>query len=254
MIIDADTHISSTGEDTYAITCEELIRRMDDAGVDRALTWLRPPYMRDITPSNRYVFEAVRAHPDRLLGFGWVDPHFGLERARDEIKRCLEEYQFFGVKLNGAQNSFYIDDPHLSIPLIETIARYGQRVAFHVGADAFEFTHPFRVGKIAKMFPELTILMVHMGGVGFADLTSAAIEIAKEHPNLILIGSGVRFEAVLRAIHQLGAERVCFGSDTPFSLMHVCVAAYQALLRDLTPFEQDLVMGGNLARVLGLSL
>lgn len=96
--------------------------------------------------------------------------------------------------------------------------------------------------------------MVHMGGVGFADLTSAAIEIAKEHPNLILIGSGVRFEAVLRAIHQLGAERVCFGSDTPFSLMHVCVAAYQALLRDLTPFEQDLVMGGNLARVLGLSL
>lgn len=102
MIIDADTHISPTGEDTYAITCEELIRRMDDAGVDRALTWLRPPYMRDITPSNRYVFEAVRAHPDRLLGFGWVDPHFGLERARDEIKHCLEEYQFFGVKLNGA--------------------------------------------------------------------------------------------------------------------------------------------------------
>lgn len=61
MIIDADTHISPTGEDANAITWEELIRRMDDAGVDRALTWLRPPYMRDITPSNRYVFEAVRA-------------------------------------------------------------------------------------------------------------------------------------------------------------------------------------------------
>lgn len=176
-----------------------------------------------------------------------------MERARDEIKRCLEEYQFFGVKLNGAQDSFFIDDPHLSIPLIETIARYGKRVAFHVGADAFEYTHPYRVGKIAKMFPELTILMVHMGGVGFADLTSAAIEIAEEHPNLILIGSGVRFEAVLKAIRRLGAERVCFGSDTPFSLMHVCVAAYQALLRDLSPAEQNLVMGGNLARVLGLS-
>jgi predicted TIM-barrel fold metal-dependent hydrolase len=252
MVIDADTHISPTGEDAMAITYADLLRRMDQAGVEKALVWLRPPYMRTIDQSNAYVHHAVRAHPDRLLGFGWADPNFGVEQAVAQVRRCIEEYGFFGVKLNGAQNSFYIDDPQRSLPVIEAIASSGKLLAFHVGADAFEQTHPFRVAKIARRFPDLRILMVHMGGVGHADLTNAAIEMAQECPNLTLIGSGVRYPAVLKAIHTLGEERVCFGSDTPFSLMHVEVAAYRALLQDLSDEAQDLIMCGNIARVLGI--
>ena len=60
MIIDADTHISPTGEDAMAITYDELVRRMDRAGVDKALTWLRPPYMREISESNAYVYKATK--------------------------------------------------------------------------------------------------------------------------------------------------------------------------------------------------
>lgn len=255
MIFDADTHISPTGEDAQAIPYAELLRRMDHAGVERALTWLRPPYMREISASNHYVHEAVRAHPDRLFGFGWADPHLGIETAKDEIRRCIEEYGFYGVKLNGAQNSFFIDDPRLSIPLIEEVARLGKPLAFHVGTDAYEFTHPFRVAKIAGMFPDLTILVVHMGGVGFADLSAATIEMAEQHPNLVLIGSAVRFENVYSAIRRLGAGRVCFGSDTPFGMMHVCVAAYRAMLQDdLTPSEYEDVMCGNISRALGITL
>lgn len=252
MIIDADTHISPTGEDAFAITYDELIRRMDRAGVDKALTWLRPPYLREIDVSNAYVHQAVKAFPDRILGFGWADPNLGVEKAKDAVRQCIYEYSFYGVKLNGAQNSFCIDDPRLSLPVIEEIAKTGKLLAFHVGADAFEQTHPFRVAKIARLFPKLGILMVHMGGVGHADLTNAAIEMAQECPNLVLIGSGVRFEAVLKAVKTIGADRVCFGSDTPFSLMHVSVAAYQALLKgETTPLEQAQVMAGNIARVLG---
>lgn len=65
--------------------------------------------MREISASNQYVFEAVNAHPRRLFGFGWADPNLGLDRAKDEIKRCVEDYGFYGVKLNGAQNSLYDD-------------------------------------------------------------------------------------------------------------------------------------------------
>ena len=255
MIIDADTHISPTAEDGMSITYDDLVRRMDRAGVEKALTWLRPPYLREIDESNAYVYQAVRQFPDRILGFGWADPRLGVERARSMVHRCIDEYGFYGVKLNGAQNSFYIDDPELSLPVIEEIAATGKLLAFHVGADAFEETHPFRVGKIARLFPELPILMVHMGGVGHADLTRAAIEMAQEHPNLTLIGSAVRYKAVLKAIQTLGAERVCFGSDTPFGLMHVEVAAYHALLTDeISAREYELVMSGNIKRLLGLKV
>jgi predicted TIM-barrel fold metal-dependent hydrolase len=171
------------------------------------------------------------------------------------VKRCIYEYGFHGVKLNGAQNSYYIDDPKLSLPLVEEIAKTGTLLAFHVGTDAYEATHPFRVAKVARMFPELWILMAHMGGVAYHDLSNAAIEMAQECPNLILIGSAVRERAILKAIKTLGADRVCFGSDTPFGLMHVEVAKYHALLEDeAAPEEKQQVMGGNIARLMDLDV
>jgi hypothetical protein len=255
MIIDADTHVSPPGEDAMAMTYDELVRSLDRAGVDKALTWLRPPYMREIYDSNAYVYEATQRHPDRILGFGWADPHLGVDRAKDDIKRCIDEYGFYGVKLNGAQNSYFIDHPEMSLPLIEEIAKTGKLLAFHVGADAFEHTHPFRVAKVARLFPDLQILMVHMGGVGHHALTDAAIEIAQECANLHLIGSAVRTRAILKAIKTLGAGRVCFGSDTPFELTHVEVAKYEAMLDgEVTAEEKQLIMAGNIARLLGVEI
>jgi predicted TIM-barrel fold metal-dependent hydrolase len=252
MIIDADVHISPI-PGSGSIQIDELIRRMDYAGVDRALTWLQPAYFRQTDPGNRLVYEATQAHPGRILGFGWVDPHHGLEKGGETIKRCLEEYGFYGVKFNGAQNSFLIDDESFAMPLIEQVAESGKILAFHIGADAIEATHPFRLARIARRFPETRILMIHIGGVAFHDLSQAAIEVALECPNVTLIGSAVRAVNILKAIKALGAHRVCFGSDTPFALMHVELAMYQALLRDqVSQAEKDLILGGNIARLLGL--
>jgi predicted TIM-barrel fold metal-dependent hydrolase len=255
MIIDADCHVLPTSEGDNSITIDELLRRMDKAGVDKALTWLQPPYRRELGEANQYIYQATQDFPDRILGFGWADPNLGVDIAKDMAKKCIEEYGFFGVKLNGAQNEYYIDDPNKSLPVIEEIAKTGKLLAFHVGADAFEQTHPFRVVKIAKRYPELTILCVHMGGVGHRDISNAVIDFAQDNPNMILIGSAVRPIPILKAIKTLGAERVCFGSDTPFELMHVELAKYNALLDgELSAKEKNLIMGGNIERIFGLQL
>jgi predicted TIM-barrel fold metal-dependent hydrolase len=227
---------------------------MDQAGVDRALTWLQPPYERgQIDAGNRYVFEATRAHPDRVIGFGWADPNLGADRAMSEVQRCLEEYGFPGVKLNGAQNEFVIDDERVAMPLIERIANAGAILALHIGGDSPERTHPWRLGRIASRFPDLRILMIHIGGAAFHDLSRACIEIAAGHPNVTLIGSAVRAQSILAAIRALGHERICFGSDTPFELMHVELAKYRALLDgELDDRQRADVLGGNIARVLGI--
>ncbi len=254
VVIDGDCHISPTPQGGNSITADELIRRMDRAGVSQAVTWLQPPYRRDETAaSNAYVAEAARRFPDRILGFGWCDPHLGVPQAVDDVRRFMEEYGFHGVKLNGAQNSFKIDDPTLAMPIVEAVARAGAVLALHVGADAFENTHPMRVATIARTYPELRILVVHMGGVGHHDLSAAAIEVAAAHPNLTLIGSEVRPYPILEAIRRLGADRVAFGSDTPFEPMHVELAKYRALLDgEVSAEEQARVLGGTLARLLGL--
>lgn len=253
MIIDADCHISPTLEGGNSITADELLRRMDRAGVDRTVTWLQPPYLREVTESNHYIRESVRRHPDRLLGFGWADPNLGMESAKNTVKSCITEYGFYGVKLNGAQNNFAIDDPDKALPLIELIAKMGSRLALHIGADSYNNTHPCRLDNIAKQFPELTILAVHMGGASFNDMSALVIEAARKHPNIQLIGSAVRSIPILNAVKQLGAGRVCFGSDTPFDLMHVEVARYRALLKnEIPPDEYDEIMGGNVRRLFGI--
>jgi len=250
MIVDADCHISPVREGVN-ITVDELLRRMDHAGVDKALVWLAPPYRREIDESNAYVCQSVRAHPDRLMGFGWADPRLGVQKAREMARKCIHQYGFHGVKLNGAQNDFFVDDPDLSMPVVEEIARTGKLLAFHCGVDAFERTHPSRIARIARQFPETQILCVHMGGVGFPDMSKAAIEAAQECPNLHLIGSMVAHTSVLNAVEALGPDRVSFGSDTPFALMHVCVAMYNALLDgEVSPEQKDQIMAGNILRLL----
>jgi predicted TIM-barrel fold metal-dependent hydrolase len=253
MIIDADCHISPVPLPGGSITFDELLQRMDRAGVDKALTWLQPPYTRHLDEANAYVHAAAKAHPDRILPFGWADPNLGVHKAIDMVRRCIEEYGFHGVKLNGAQNSFYIDDPKLSLPVIEAVAATGTLIAFHIGSDAFDATHPFRLAKIARRFPEMNILVVHMGGVGHQDMANAVIEFAREYPNMHLVGSAVRTNAILKAVAALGATRVCFGSDTPFELMQVELARYQAMLSDLPEVERDKVLGGNLAKLIGVA-
>jgi predicted TIM-barrel fold metal-dependent hydrolase len=253
MIIDADVHISPLTEGNR-IPVEEALRRMDRAGVDKALTWLQPSYIPNVRDQNAYIYQSMKQHPDRILGFGWADPNLGLDVAKDEIARCIDEYGFYGVKLNGAQNNYYIDDPVLSLPLIEEIARMGKLLAFHVGADAFERTHPFRVAKVARLFPELQILLVHMGGAGVPDLSDAVIEFAQQCPNMHLIGSCIYATRVWKAIQTLGADRVSFGSDTPFFFTHVEVAKYNAMLdNEVSPKEKHDIMAGNMIRLLGLN-
>ncbi|MCL1999839.1 MAG: amidohydrolase family protein [Planctomycetes bacterium] len=255
MIIDADVHISPTRESGNSILVEELIERMDDAGVDKGLTWIQPPYVRSLLDNSlKYLYESVKRFPDRLLGFGWVDPNLGLDRCFDTIRRCIEEYGFYGVKLNGAQNTFYLDDETTSIPLIEAISRLGKPVAFHCGADVRDYTHPFLIAKVAKRFPETQFLMVHMGGAAFDDFSRSAIQAANECPNLTLIGSAIRSIPLIGAIKELGSHRVAFGSDTPFELMYLEIRKYQAFIeKEFTPEDGENIMWRTIAGALGLT-
>jgi uncharacterized protein len=251
MIIDADTHITPT---TNEFSIDQLLSAMDRAKVDKALTWLRPDYHREeIEGHNAYIHQAMKDHPDRLLGFGWADPTISVAHAKKMVKRCIEDYGFYGVKLNGAQNYFHIDDPDLAMPVVEEIAKTGKILAFHTGADAYSQTHPYRVGNIARQFPNTPILMVHMGGVRIPSLAREAIEVASQYANITLIGSKVEAKEILRAIKTLGASRLCFGSDAPFALMHVEVAKYHALLDgEISSEDKEQIMWGNIARLFEL--
>jgi predicted TIM-barrel fold metal-dependent hydrolase len=170
------------------------------------------------------------------------------------VKKCVDEYGFFGVKLNGVQNEFSTDDLKIAMPVVEEIAGTGKLIAFCCGVDACDRTHPARIAEIARRFPKMEILCVHMGGVGVPDMSRAAIELGRHHSTITLIGSEASPASVLKAVKTSAAERVYFGSDTPFGLMHVSVAMYDALLDDeVAKDEKAKIMGGNIQELFGLA-
>ena len=253
MVVDLDTHISP-GADKF--TVESLIEEMDKVGIDKALAWLSPHHYdeaKGVEMSNRYVGDAARQYPDKVIGFGWSDPTFGLQRAMDMATFCAEELGLYGVKMNGAQNNYYIDDPEVGIPLAEHIAKLGKMIAFHIGPDAYERTHPYRAAHIARLFPEVTVLMVHMGMTDL-EMAKSVVDVAKQCPNMLLVGSATDDNLVLKAIKELGSKRVSFGTDRPFRKMAVVKSMYEnGLAGEITDSEMADVMAGNALRHFGLS-
>jgi predicted TIM-barrel fold metal-dependent hydrolase len=102
------------------------------------------------------------------------------------------------------------------------------------------------------MFPETTILMVHMGGAGFGPaLYDAGLRTAKECPNVYMVASECAGAAIENAIRALGANRVMYASDTPFVAMKYGWAQIQAVLEDFSEEDKKAVMGGTAEKVFG---
>ena len=249
-VIDADTHIAPVDG---KFTLENLISNIEKSDTERALVWLTPFYEgKEIEKYLEYVYNATKQYPDKLIGFGWADPTVGVDHAKDMVKRCIDEYGFYGVKLNGAQNNYLIDSEELAMPVIEEIAKRNKPIAFHIGPDAYENTHPLRAARIAELYPETPIIMIHMG-MDSSEMVSSVIREAKTHPNMVLLGSQTKPENVLNAIQELGADRVCYGSDHPFRIMHVCRAMTEAVIDELPEEGRRMIMGENLLKILGIA-
>lgn len=249
-MVDADSHIAPVGDE---FSLEKHLSRLEENKIEAALTWLSPHTYQgtEIEEYNRYVYEAAKRHPQRIIPFGWADPTVSVEHAKQMARTCVREYGFAGVKLNGAQNDFYIDDPELALPVIEVIASEGAMLAFHVGPDAYEKTHPLRAAEAARRFPDTIVLLVHMGMTD-AMMHEATIRVAEQFSNVFLIASATLAALTKKAIERLGPERVLFGSDSPFKMTPVEIAATETMLNtEFTPEARDLVMGGNAVRLFG---
>jgi len=252
MLIDADCHISSRSSGP-GIGIDALLAQLDSAGVGKAVCWPMVSYTREMASDNKAIYQGAQDHPDRVIPFGGVNPLLGMNDAKDELKRCIEEYGVMGVKLNGARDGYYIDDPRLSLPLVDMIASAGIALGFHCGANDFEKTHPFRIAKISDMYPDLPIMIIHMGGAGSPDIHDAVIELAAQYPSWRLIDSEADYRKILVALDKLGPERICYGSDTPFCPMRFEWGIRQVIYQDLNDAERAMVFGGNMQQMLGIN-
>jgi hypothetical protein len=222
------------------MTGEELIGRLDQVGVDRAVIF---PYVE--VPDNVYIDEQARRYSDRLIPMCSVNPW--QTGALDEVRHCVADLGFKGVKLHPLLHGYRLSDHSLVDPIFELARELDFVITCHGWTDLNN--SPWEFNEMARAFPEVTLIWAHMGVPHFPEL---AVEIAREHPNLYLEGTDVNAWLIASAVRALGPEKVIWGTDAPF-----CDYEWEfKKMRRVTDSEEayQLLVGGNIARLMRLPI
>lgn len=237
MIIDAHVHLGRSSD--FRLSARQLVSMMDRNRVHRAVA----VPMASSQKHNERLLRELRSHSDRLVGFVWVNPRsLGTLRSLKDLGLLVE---FGGFKLRSESDIFRIDDMRLLKPIFEA-ARSLQKPIFIHSSGEGSFSDPKAIGRIVAAFPDVTVIIGHMGGG-----TYGAIRVGRKHPNIMLETSGAEDPRIIsEAVRTLGPERVVFGSDSPYCDQRGELEKIEALR--LPTKQKEMLMGGNAERILGL--
>lgn len=261
IIIDAHVHLGKSfgwasyesyifetpdGPSEY-FTPEIFLKIMDSLKIDKAIimtTKQAAGYETDDVKENEEIAAAARKYPDRFIGFAIINPLKG-EKAVEELTRYVKELGIKGLKLHPFAQCYapYLPFVH---PLVERAIKLKIPVMVHSGTPPH--SEPFQIAMLADTFPEATIIMAHMG---LSETYAAdARYAAKKYDNIFLETSCLPAGYVKKAIMDIGAERVIYGSDTPWNITELELMKIKALR--LPENKERLVLGENIAEILGL--
>ena len=244
MIVDVHTHIGYTKYVGDALNAERVLRVMDECGIDKAVLIPALSAGRPLPPEK--VAEECRKAPDRLVGFTAVNPKEN--GAVDRLEEAVVKYGAKGVKIHPTFQALPADDETWVYPLVEKAQELKIPVMFHSGEGPYAL--PWQIGLVAMDFPEVTIIMAHMG-LNSVSYTDGAIKMAKKAKNLILETAGVQYDnPITKAVNTIGGDRVIFGSDIPINNpIHEIKKIQVAKISDE---DKRKILGENIARILGL--
>jgi hypothetical protein len=217
----------------------ELLANEDAAGIEYAVVMPMPT----LKPSNAALYETAHAERRAILCCQ-VNPNDG-DAAFDEIRQSATDWGMRVLKIMPAIYHVQMTGS-VALALMQLARELGLVVNIHSGS---EISHPLGIGALARRFPDVTVLMDHMG---YREWVGDAIEVARDNPNVYLGTTIAAFEpmSVARAVDALGPERVVYGSNWPNLYSDLAV---QALRRwGFGARAESLILGGNLARILGL--
>lgn len=261
-MIDIHAHIGQFSG--FDIGTQTLIDEVQRAGIRLALVsnidGADVPNTRQLNEAqtNEITAELVRKHPDLFRGLAWSRPEDGsvnnlapLFAMKDDNGKAI----FVGVKFHPEFNQFNADDPRVD-PYLDLCAANNVPAVFHCGGKNSK-SSPERIYNIAKRHPSVPIILYHMGfGTNHGD----AIEVVKKSikrndARLYLDTAQVDPASALKAVTELGAQYVLFGTDaTYFGKGHY--KQYQELIEFLKgklPKDQfELVVRGNALRIFHL--
>lgn len=248
-IIDAHSHLHHRSSPTWSEDDRKLIDAADKLEIDQLCCSTLPPE-RPATPEsfrqcNQWVAEAMARFPGRVLGYCFVNP--GWEReALDEVRRCVEDRGFMGVKL---YNDYRCTEPVL-FPLVELTIKLRVPILHHAGHTSWlpspqpRISDAGHLAELGRRYPEAMLICAHVCGGGDWEWTIKALRNAST-VHLDTAGSVADEGVVEMATRIMGPDRLLFACD-----MSMTASVGRMRGADIADTDKKKILGDNMARLL----
>ena len=237
-------------------TVAALLDIMDELDIDRAVAFAPlSPYIEDPHQANQWLWEQIRDN-SRLEGFMALNP---TDSRALPIAEEFAEKGFRGITVHPPVDRARIDD-EAAYPRYELAAGLQLPMLFHTGVHGWllDYYRPILIDYIAQQFPDLQIIVEHMGGWEFF---SEAVAVVRNNSNCYAGITSTLDEdwpwhipgELLRSmILRVGSERIIFGTDYPYRQL----AAIRKDIEEVhsicdSPEETDNILGASLAGLIG---
>lgn len=272
----------------YGGDLEDALRAMTEAGFTRAVSvnlFARdlareeaiiglPATLQD-AEREKAIAEIDRTMPERLRAFNrWacdlvagtpITPYVGIdpwvlgpEEGARHLRDMVENHGARGIKLHPVVQRFRMDDPRM-LPIYRACVDLGIVVLAHSGParGGEPFGEPRGFGEVLRAFPDLTLVLAHMGGGAWTQ----TLELAQSFPNAcfdcceIIEWTGAERaptdQDLARLIQAIGSDRVMLGTDFPWYDLDRTAERVMALPL-LSQEQKEAILGQNAVRILRL--
>lgn len=218
--------------------------------VDCAIVFGGKARLSGLWVDDHYVADYVSAHADKLKGFLSLDPtQAGWQQEMHDGHQSLG---LSGIKLMPMYAGFQPDDERLD-PLWAYATRHSLPVLLHTGTTfiaqaPLDCTLPRHLDRVAMRFPEVTIIMAHLGH----PYEHECVAVIRKHQNVFSDISALHYRPFqlyhsLMLVQEYGVwNKLLFGSDYPFTTVDASIEGLRHL--------NDQVEGTALPRLDGLEI
>ena len=241
------------GEMAPKADADTLYREM--ANVDKAIVFaLRYGDSIGVESTNETTAAAVAKYPDKFVGFAYCDPR--RPSYMDELVHAVEDLKLKGVKFGPIYNGVALTDPRL-VPVYEYLQRNNIPLTMHMGTTfarnaPIDMGRPIHVEPIALKYPDLVMVMAHMGQPWHED----AIVVSRKQPNVFCEISALfyrpwQYYNILITAQEYGiTDKIFFGTDFPFARVDESVDGLVGINRQLDGTALPRISAETIARIL----
>lgn len=209
MIIDVHAHLGWDYVFDEDFTLEEQLEKIRTFGI--GTTILQPASCHDIETVREQhdrIADLAKKHPDTFYGMANPNPHLKDIVYETEVRRCVEELGFVGIKLHTFAHAVHPSGRD-GRKAFELASKLNVPVMVHTGAG-IPFANPTNLIKVANDIPEVPIIMAHCGMMIMAGETAIAMRACLNLYADITWTAGFHLR---QWVQEFGANRFMFGTD-----------------------------------------